>query len=64
MFQTVLTIAGVAVLLAALWAARDALLLIYVSALIAMGFSPLVHLIERPGARRRRISRWVAILAV
>src|SRR6266542_1395996 len=42
LLQTVLTVAGIAVLLAALWAAREALLLIYVSALIAMGFSPLV----------------------
>ena len=48
MLQTVLTVAAVAILLAALWAAREALMLIYVSALIAMGFSPLVRLIERP----------------
>ena len=41
LLQTVLTVAGVAIVLFALWAAREALLLIYVSALIAMGFSPL-----------------------
>src|SRR2546430_7790775 len=66
MIQTVLTVAGVAILLAALWAAREALMLIYVSALIAMGFSPLVRLIEQPGARRgvRRIPRVFAILAI
>ena len=33
MLQTVATVAGVAILLAVLWAARDALLLVYVSAL-------------------------------
>ena len=48
-----------------LWAAREALMLIYVSALIAMGFSPLVRLIERPrSARPRRVPRWLAILAI
>jgi predicted PurR-regulated permease PerM len=66
MVRTVLTIAGVAVLLAALWAARGALVLVYVSALIAMGFSPLVHLIERPATRKRRraMPRALAIFAV
>jgi predicted PurR-regulated permease PerM len=67
MFQTVLTVAGVAILLAVLWVARDALLLIYVSALLAMGISPLVRLLERPprGSRRRlRLPRWLAILAI
>ena len=61
-----MTVAGVAILIALLWAAREALLLIYVSALIAMGFSPLVTFIERPKphAIRRRIPRWVAILAI
>ena len=54
MLQTVATVAGVAILLAVLWAARDALLLVYVSALIAMGLSPLVKLIERPRATARR----------
>ncbi len=66
LLQTVLTVAGIAVLLAALWAAREALLLIYVSALIAMGFSPLVRLIERPGTARGRwrVPRWLAILVI
>jgi predicted PurR-regulated permease PerM len=65
MIQTVLTVAGVAILLAALWAAREALMLIYVSALIAMGFSPLVSLIEQPGPNeRRRVPRWLAILVI
>lgn len=66
LLQTVLTVVGVAILLAALWAAREALLLIYISALIAMGFSPLVHLIEQPrlGSGRLRVPRWLAILAI
>jgi predicted PurR-regulated permease PerM len=66
MIQTVLTTAGVAILLAVLWAAREAVMLVYVSALIAMGFSPLVKLIERPrpGIGRRRIPRWPAILVI
>jgi predicted PurR-regulated permease PerM len=67
LLQTVLTVAGVAILLAALWAAREALLLIYVSALIAMGFSPLVRLIERPRMRSERewrVPRWLAILFI
>src|SRR6185436_20591945 len=66
MFRTVLTVAAVAVLLFALWAAREALLLIYISALIAMGFSPLVRVIERTPASsgRRGIPRGLAILAI
>lgn len=66
MFQTVATVAGIAVLLAMLWAARGALLLVYVSALIAMGLSPLVKLIERPPRMgdTRSVPRWLAILAI
>ena len=66
MLQTVAAVAGVAILLALLWAAREALLLVYVSALIAMGFSPLVRLIEHPHPRagKRRVPRWLAILAI
>ena len=66
MVQTVLTVAAIGAVLAALWAAREALMLIYISALIAMGFSPLVRLIERPRtrARSRRVPRVFAILAV
>ena len=66
MTRTVVTTAAVGVGLAGLWAARDALMLIYVSALIAMGFSPLVRVIE---VRRRnggagRVPRVLAILAI
>ena len=67
MVQTVLTITAVAILVATLWAAREALILIYISALIAMGFSPLVRVIERPGSRaggRVRLPRWLAILVI
>ena len=66
MVKTVLTVAIAVVVLAALWAAREALMLIYVSALIAMGFSPLVRFIEHPGraAGRRHIPRVFAILMI
>src|SRR3954462_9535336 len=65
MLQTVAAIAGVAILLAVLWAARDALLLVYVSALIAMGLSPLVKIIERrQQSGKRRLPRWLAILSI
>jgi predicted PurR-regulated permease PerM len=64
MVRTVLTIGAVAILLAALWAAREALIVIYVSALIAMGFSPLVRLIERPRVHDRRVPRVFAILSI
>jgi predicted PurR-regulated permease PerM len=53
-----------------LWCAylvRDALLLVYVSSLLALGFSPLVRLIERQRllpirSTRPRVPRWLAIL--
>ena len=51
MIRTVLTVTVAVLVVAALYAAREALMLIYVSALIAMGFSPLVRLIERPRVR-------------
>jgi hypothetical protein len=40
MLQTVTTVVGAGLLVALLWAARDALMIVYVSALIAMGMSP------------------------
>jgi predicted PurR-regulated permease PerM len=65
MIQTVATVAGTFILLALLWEARDALLLVYVSALIAMGLSPLVLLIERRRVGvKRRVPRWLAILSI
>src|SRR5262245_65860301 len=63
MLQTVFAVAGVVVLCATLWTARAALLIIYVSALVAMGFSPIVRVIERQRKDgRRRGPRWLAIL--
>jgi predicted PurR-regulated permease PerM len=66
MLETVATIAGVAILLAVLWVARDALLLVYISALLAMGLSPLVKIIERrrPDTATARVPRWLAILSI
>jgi predicted PurR-regulated permease PerM len=66
MVLTILTVVAAAVLVATLYAARDALMLIYVSALIAMGFSPLVRFIERPHSakRRQRMPRALAILLI
>jgi predicted PurR-regulated permease PerM len=59
-------IAGAAVVL--LWAAyfsRHVLLLIYVSGLIAIGFAPVVSIIERsPIVGSRHLPRWLAILSI
>jgi len=64
MLQTVATVTAVLLVLAVLYVAREALMLIYISALIAMGFSPLVGLIQRPSHGRIRLSRTFAILAI
>jgi predicted PurR-regulated permease PerM len=65
MLQTVATVAGVGILIALLWVARDALLLVYISALLAMGLSPLVKIIERRRHdTKRRVPRWLAILSI
>jgi predicted PurR-regulated permease PerM len=66
MLQTVFTVTALVIVLAAMWAAREALMLIYVSAIIAMGFSPLVRMIERPRTSRRgrRVPRTLAILVI
>jgi predicted PurR-regulated permease PerM len=64
MLQTVATVTAVLLGLAVLYVAREALMLIYISALIAMGFSPLVGLIQRPSHGRIRVSRTFAILAI
>ena len=66
MLETVFTVAAVIIVLAAMWAAREALMLIYVSAIIAMGFSPLVRLIEQPRTSRRgsAVPRTLAILVI
>jgi predicted PurR-regulated permease PerM len=66
MLRTVLTVAAVGILGAVIWHARSALMLIYVSAIVAMGFSPLVRLIERPrpSSGMKRVPRTLAILAI
>jgi predicted PurR-regulated permease PerM len=48
----------------ALWEVRGALLLIYISALIAIGLSPLVNELERNRFLRQRVPRWAAILVI
>jgi predicted PurR-regulated permease PerM len=49
-----------------LFLARDALIVIYVSVLLAIGFGPVVRAIERHPVKRgdRRLPRWFAILVV
>jgi len=66
MLRTVLTVAAVALLAATMWAARAALMLIYISALIAMGFSPAVRVLQQPHwrSRTRHVPRWLAILVI
>jgi predicted PurR-regulated permease PerM len=63
------TIAMVALAIAVAWLAylaRGALLLVYVSVLLAIGFSPIVRTIERHPVKRgdRAVPRWLAILVV
>jgi predicted PurR-regulated permease PerM len=52
---------------AALYVARDALVLIYIALLLALGFSPVVHAIEHQQlipVGTKRTPRWLAILVV
>ncbi|HEY7057290.1 MAG TPA: hypothetical protein VH458_12230, partial [Vicinamibacterales bacterium] len=64
------TIGAVIVSVAIVWAlflARDVLLLIYVSSLLAIGFTPMVRLIERQSVLpigSKRFPRWLAILVL
>ena len=64
------TIVMIALAIVVLWAAflvRDVLLLIYISGLLAIGFSPIVRLIERQKVLpigTRRFPRWLAILVL
>jgi predicted PurR-regulated permease PerM len=60
-------LAGLALTTILLWAAflvRDALLVIYISLLVAMGLSPLVTALEQRRPRRQRLPRWAAILII
>jgi predicted PurR-regulated permease PerM len=55
------------ILLWALYSVRDVLLLLYISGLFAVGFSPIVRLIERQRllpVGTRRFPRWLAILVL
>ncbi len=57
--------AAVAALLVwAMYLARNALLIIYISGLLAIGFGPIVRAIERQQLVARRFPRWFAILIV
>jgi predicted PurR-regulated permease PerM len=61
--RTLWTIAMATLAVAIVYAAflaRNVLLLIYISGLFAIGFSPVVRFIQR----QRRVPRWVAILAL
>jgi predicted PurR-regulated permease PerM len=63
--RAVLAIALTAAFLAALWVARGALLIIYISGLLATGLGPLVHVIEHAAAPgTKRLPRWLAILLI
>jgi predicted PurR-regulated permease PerM len=64
MIRTVIVVATAVIVMAALYVSLDALMLIYVSALMAMGLSPLVRSIERRRSGRSRVPRLVAILIV
>ena len=47
-----------------LYQVRDALVLVYISALVAIGLSPVVNAIERKRLMRQRVPRWAAILVI
>jgi predicted PurR-regulated permease PerM len=59
---------GLAITFFVAWAVylvRDALLLIYISMLVAIGLSPIVTVIQRRrGRRAQRLPRWAAILII
>jgi predicted PurR-regulated permease PerM len=62
-------LAGLAITVAVVWAlylTRDALLLVYISALVAIGLSPLVAKLEQMklGGSKKRLPRWAAILVI
>lgn len=61
---TIVTLAVTVFICWALWEVRDALMLVYISALVAIGLSPVVNAIERRRLMRQRVPRWVAILVI
>lgn len=63
--RAVLTTALAIAVFAGLYIARDALLVIYISGLLATGLGPLVHRIEHAAAPgTARLPRWLAILLI
>ena len=60
-------ITGITLTVLLFWSAylvRNALLVIYISILIAIGLSPLVETLEQRRAKRQRLPRWAAILII
>ena len=58
---------GLALTVAVSWTlylVRDALVLVYISALVAIGLSPVVNAIEQKRLVRQRVPRWAAILVI
>jgi predicted PurR-regulated permease PerM len=47
-----------------LFLVREALLLVYIAAVVAIGLSPLVEAAERGLSVKFRVPRWVAILCI
>jgi predicted PurR-regulated permease PerM len=63
--RVILSVTLAVALLAALYFARNALLIIYISFLFATGLGPLVHYIEHAAAPgTQRLPRWLAILLI
>jgi predicted PurR-regulated permease PerM len=65
--RVVITIVLTAAALVVIWIARDALVLVYVSALLAIGLGPVVYAIEHQTiarGKRQRVPRWLAILVI
>ena len=60
----VVTLAVAVFICWALWEVREALMIVYISALAAIGLSPLVNTLERKRLMRQRVPRWVAILVI
>ena len=61
---TIVTLAVTVFICWALWEVRDALMLVYISALVAIGLSPVVNALERKRLMRQRVPRWAAILVI
>lgn len=60
----VVTLAVAVFICWALWEVREALIIVYISALVAIGLSPVVNTLERKRLMRQRVPRWVAILVI